>query len=354
MSTFQKALPWTIRTSVSVLFLLSAVAKLYPSPYFALSTFEVKQLYTMGFSENLAAYFSRTLIGIEFSLGVLLLLPFYLKKLVIPTTALMLTVFVVHLSIEIASGGNTGNCGCFGSLLPMTPLQAIIKNVISIGLLGVLYKIIKEKDKKAFMPLLNVVLASVLLVFMLGMKPSRSNSTADNKIPEKNKVETTVQKKVTVDSIKPIAEVIVKDTVKPIVKPAPKKKKSGYASLFPNIDEGKKIVCFFAPDCDHCRSTIKLLTALRKADKNFPPVHIIFMDEAPETIPSFFDFAGKKYPYHVMDIIEFWKRLGKAGNVSRDVPGVVYLWNGNVQKFYYGTEGMKFSSKDFKKLRAKE
>ena len=99
MKSFRQALPWTIRIGVSILFLLSAVAKLYPSPYFALTTFEVKQLYPMGFSDSLAAYFSRILIGFEFSLGILLLLPYYLKRVIVPATGLMLLVFIAHLGL---------------------------------------------------------------------------------------------------------------------------------------------------------------------------------------------------------------------------------------------------------------
>jgi len=94
----------------------------------------------MGFTEEFASYFSRTLIGIEFALGILLLQPHYLKKLVVPATFLMLLIFSIHLSIQsFIYGGNAGNCGCFGSLLPMTPIQAIIKNVVAMGLLGYLY-----------------------------------------------------------------------------------------------------------------------------------------------------------------------------------------------------------------------
>ena len=68
---------WILRLIISALFILSAVAKLYPSPYFAISTFEVKQLYPLGFSENVAPYFSRILIGIEFALGICILLNHY-------------------------------------------------------------------------------------------------------------------------------------------------------------------------------------------------------------------------------------------------------------------------------------
>ena len=133
MENLKKYAPWAIRIIISFLFLLSAVAKLYPSPYFAISTFEVKQLYTMGFSQDLAAYFSRTLIGIELALGLLLLQSNFLRKIVIPATLLMLVVFTIHLTIvTFQDGGNSGNCGCFGSLLPMTPIEAIIKNIVAI------------------------------------------------------------------------------------------------------------------------------------------------------------------------------------------------------------------------------
>jgi thiol-disulfide isomerase/thioredoxin len=349
MNSVKRALPWTIRIIVSFLFLLSAVAKLYPSPYFALSTFEVKQLYPMGFSEDLAAYFSRTLIGIELSLGILLLLPYYLKRMVIPATALMLLIFIAHLTIEILTVGNTGNCGCFGSLMPMTPLQAVIKNIFSVGLLAVLFRMQKTADKKQFLPILNVVLASVLIVFVLGMKKSSGKSK-----PMASNIEIDSSVNNAEESIDSVKDLTVEDTLKVLVNPGPKKKKSGFASIFPKIDEGKKILCFFAPDCDHCRATGKLLTKLKKENKDFPKIQIIFMDEAPEVIPDFFKFAGAEYPYYVMDIIEFWKNLGKDGTISRDVPGVMYLWNGNLQKLYHGTEAKQFSADSFKKLIAKE
>lgn len=352
MKSIRLALPWTIRIGVSILFLLSAVAKLYPTPYFALTTFEVKQLYPMGFSDNLAAYFSRILIGIEFSLGILLLLPYYLKRLIIPATGLMLSVFIVHLGLEIYSGGNHGNCGCFGSLLPMTPLQAVIKNIISVGLLVVLYISLKSADRKQFLPIVNVVLASILLVFMLGMKQESSIAKAHNS--RKTEVVDTLTNK-NLDTSKVVPEKS-SDVLIPILNPGPQKKLSGFSDIFTSVDEGKKILCFFAPTCPDCKETFKELTKLKKNNKDFPEIQIIFMDEAPEEIPPFFKStgAGDDYSYYIMDVRLFWKRLGNDGDISRSTPGVLYLWNGNVQKFYYGTEDKKFNAKEFKKILAKE
>ena len=142
MQPIERYLPWSIRILIAGLFLVSAYGKIYPDPsaYGTISMFEVKQLYPLGFSAELAKIFSRALIGVEFGLGLLLLFPFDLKKWVIPALIAMLAIFVVHLTIEIITTGNKGNCGCFGALLPMTPLEAIMKNILSIGLLALLWK----------------------------------------------------------------------------------------------------------------------------------------------------------------------------------------------------------------------
>jgi hypothetical protein len=340
---------WSIRIIVSGLFLVSALGKIFPDPsmYGTISTFEVQQLYPMGFSELLAKYFSRTLIGIEFALGFLLLFPFNLKKWVIPSIILMLAVFCVHLSIEVATKGNVGNCGCFGSLLPMTPVQAIMKNVLSIGLLGLLLwkhdEVIPKKSN--YLAMTNILTACILAMFMLipifkkptDVVPAETTVSDTTTVPvnprEPKNVETTVL-------------VSPKDTVKIPEKPiGPKQKKSGFAKYYTNIDQGKKILCFFAPSCEHCQATAKELTEMRKANPDFPEIQILFMDEAPEEIPNFFKFAGASYPYKVVEIIEFWNAIGNEKNV----PGVCYLWNGNVMKFYEGTEGPKqFSKSDLK------
>ena len=127
---------------------------------------------------------------------------------------------------------------------------------------------------------------------------------------------------------------------------APKKVKSGYEKYFPGIDTDKKILCYFVPGCDHCMDTAKELNEMRKKDKNFPPIYVIFMNEEPEKIPTFFEFAGTKFPYKMIDVIPFWTELGSG----RDTPGVKYLWNGNEFKYYDGINENKFNGAEFKKL----
>lgn len=338
---------WILRLIISALFILSAVAKLYPSPYFAISTFEVKQLYPLGFSESFAPYFSRILIGIEFALGICILLNHYLKKITIPATILLLAVFTIHLSYTTFVSGNDGNCGCFGELIPMTPVEAIIKNIIAIGLLIWLFKLLPIDGKSNFWLLKSVGLGCILALFMVAPMKSSTTTIDNSNFTEEQNIGTVID--TTLSTVLPTIEKAI-DSVNKIKEEVkidqPIAKKSGFANFFPNIDKDKKILCFFAPGCDHCQETAKQLTEMKRKDKSFPEVSIIFMDEEVDKIPDFFTIAGKKYPYQIVDVISFWNVLGN----TRDTPGVKYLWNGNEIKFYDGINDNKFNASELKKI----
>ncbi|HOS49149.1 MAG TPA: MauE/DoxX family redox-associated membrane protein, partial [Bacteroidia bacterium] len=132
----KKTLVWILRILIFALFVLSAVAKMFP-----IWAFE-KQLVDLGLmSWCLAPYFSRALIALELAIGILIIQPHYLKKIVIPATIGLLVVFCAHLTLEMVKhGAMNGNCGCFGQLIPMTPLEAFIKNIITILMLIVVYR----------------------------------------------------------------------------------------------------------------------------------------------------------------------------------------------------------------------
>lgn len=366
-----KQLPLIIKGIMAFMFLLSAVAKLYPDPNFSLPTFEVKQLIPMGFSETSAAYFSRILIGCELALGILLLQKNYFKRLVIPMSFLMLLIFSIHLSYEIASSGNSGNCGCFGTLLPMTPVQALIKNIIGMGLLVILYrKTSKENDRLNFSFLAAITFASILGVFLVGpMQRKSTDELAEEMMKElkmdepdgtgetegivsqaEEPVTTKKQedkKKLTGIDLKELEkDHNVERSEEEKLIDEPKQKKSGFASQFGDIDKGRKIICFFAPGCDHCKETAKALTDLASKDANFPELKIVFMDEETELIPDFFAFAGRKYQFKILDVGSFWTVLGG----TKDTPGVFYLWNGNSVKEYDGINERAFKKDEFKKI----
>ena len=108
------------------------------------------------------------------------------------------------------------------------------------------------------------------------------------------------------------------------------------------IDEGKKIICFFYPGCEHCREAAKVLSELSK-DPNFPMVYIYFGEEEVELIDEFFHVAGRKFPYQILPMVEYGTLLGTQG----ETPGCIFLWNGNIQKSYFGKD---FNKDDLKKV----
>ena len=97
MKNKNQTLLWILRVIVSVLFIFSAITKLIPS----IAAFEhqlvVQEITNICFAPILA----RCVIAAEFFLGIAFLQNHYLKKFILPATALMLVGFCIHLSYKI-------------------------------------------------------------------------------------------------------------------------------------------------------------------------------------------------------------------------------------------------------------
>mgnify|MGYP001191122766 CR=1 FL=1 len=298
------------RLLISALFLLSAIAKLYPSPMYAITKiFEGGQLIPMGFSEDMAPYVSRIIIGFEFFIALALLQRNYIKRIIIPGSIILVSVFTLHLSYQFFLG-NSENCGCFGELIPMTPFEAIIKNVITILLLVFLYKYIREDKQNNFRKLLNQFLIILLLMFAFI----------------------------------------------PIQKEGKNKRVSAFSQYVESeidINSGKKILCFFDAGCEHCMDAAKSLASLSNQIEFFPEVHIVFSDLEEEKIPDFFKYAGQEYSYQVLpfyneddEINSYLEILG----YEYENPAIIFLNDGNQIRFYDGTGPNEYNEQDLKKL----
>ncbi len=355
-------LPWIIRIIIFILFMLSGIAKMFP-----IWAFE-KQLVDLEiFNWCQAPYFARFIIALEMAIGISILQPHFLKRIFIPLTILLLVAFCIHLCIQIKQfGAMSGNCGCFGQLIPMTPLEALIKNIITIALLIYLYRKVSEKEKgqNKFMYPFGIFVLSLVLMFVLFPFTSTCSQqekalpvlierdTASSVQIKEQAPEAHVNTDVTVAPERKIDETKTKKDsvpVKRVVDNAPPKTISKFSTykLFGdktvNLDEGKKIVCMFAAGCDHCRAAAKEICAMSKGDK-FPEVYVLFMDEETFLIDEFFKEAQCKFPYKVVDIPEFWNLLG----TGKTTPGVFYLWNGNIIKSFEGLDKNKFDPKALK------
>jgi thiol-disulfide isomerase/thioredoxin len=354
---------------------------------FATWQFE-KQLVDLGICNWCKApYLARFIIGIEYALGLAILFNVWIRRFTIPVTILLLIAFIIHLCITGSQYGFTnGNCGCFGQLIPMKPIEAIIKNILTIGLLLWIWKNVQEpKENNKFPYLLAIFFLFEWLVFMLvpfaPCKKETAITTPNTEVPMDTlssgmEVATDVQAEIpdstsaSLATLSPRKDSVIKkvaDTTK--VKNTVEKNKSNAVASTPvkssipspgptaivskfaaknnfggkviAIDQGKKLVCMFAPGCEHCQATCKELCALKAGDKNFPDVVIYFMDEEVEKIPEFFKFAGCTYPHQVLSIGDFWTMLGNGST-----PGVFAQWNGNTLKSWEGINENAFKSSE--------
>jgi uncharacterized membrane protein YphA (DoxX/SURF4 family) len=351
MNKIRKYLPWTIRILIFIVFIVSAVSKMFP-----LWSFE-KQMVDLGIASWCqAAYLSRFIIAAEIAIGIAILQNHFIKRLVIPATVLLLAAFCVHLAIQMVKyGPMNGNCGCFGQVIPMTPLEAFIKNVISIGLLVYLYRNVteKEKGKNRFVYLLLFYIASSLFMFVLfPFCPCAKEEIKSSVVV--NEGDSVVKDTIIIDSlsVKGVNEKVdVKDKaeLEKVIEYGPKKvvsrfsKHSNFGSKKVKLDEGKKVICLFAPGCDHCLETANSICALSAAG-GIPEVYIFFMDEETEKIPDFFKAAKCNFPYQIINIPEFWNLMGSDGNT----PGIFCMWNGNIIKSFEGNEKNKYDAQVFK------
>ena len=346
-------LPISARVIVSILFLVSAVSKMFPIWMFE------KQLVDLGICGWCdAPYFSRLLIALEAAIGIAILQRHWLKRFVIPVTAFLLVAFCIHLSIEMVKhGAMNGNCGCFGQLIPMTPLEAFIKNVLTLGLLVYIYKTSEEYERghNRFMVPMFIYSVSALAMFALFpfcpcASETPSNDVTSEIVDEPTELIDSTAASQTIDTAAVIQTSPIESANPPqVAEPEPAKTKSRFSEFKSiggksvNLDEGKKLVCFFAPGCDHCRETAKELKALASKMK-LPDTYIIFMDEEAFLIPEFLKETGFNKPYQVVDIPKFWTVLGS----NASTPGLFYLWNGNIIKSFEGIEGNKFDASALK------
>ena len=298
------------RLLISALFLLSAIAKLYPTPLYGITkVFEEGQLIPMGFSEDFAPFFSRLIIGFEFFIAFAILQTHYIKKLIIPSTILLLIIFNVDLALDIFVG-NDENCGCFGQLIPMTPSEAFIKNIFTILLLIFIYRNVNDKKESNFLLLLNGYL--IISVLMFSLLPIATNSSSKQ-----------------VSSY------------------------STYVNEDFNINDGKKILCFFDAGCEHCMDAAKSITEIANNSIEFPDVHIIFSDTEEGKISDFLKYSGKEYSYQIMEFYNPDDEINSYLEVlgyEYENPVVIYYNNGNQMRFYDGTGTNEYDAKDFESL----
>lgn len=245
-------------------FVFSAFSKLAPIEPFEISLTDI------GITNwQSAPIVARLFIGMEFIVGFLLLFLFRLRKFTIPLAAIILSVFTIYLLFVIKAYGNTGNCGCFGQMLVMSPLEGILKNLVLLLLLGTIYLWAPVFEFR-FKTLIAIVIA-----ILLAISPFLLNRMGNP------------------FSAEPISEyhsfVLNMDWIKDT---------SDNTAHHPDLRKGKRIFGIFSPTCPHCRVAAKKMAVMKRHDPSLSILFIIYNN--PEVMSDFFNDTKSKEIPHVL------------------------------------------------------
>lgn len=206
---------------------------------------------------TLAEWIARIIIGLELLTGVLFILQFYIRKWVVPLSLLLLIFFSLYLIYVLILFGNDGNCGCFGDVVPMSPIESLLKNgalILAILIIRKLNPYYAFKWKK--IATIVVILASLSVPFF--MNPPESIY---------------IQEK-TVSQNKPIPLSILYNSAK---------------NQAPSVElrKGKHVIAFLSLTCRFCRKAARKMAIMKKANPELSFYMVLNGDSA--NIAPFFD-----------------------------------------------------------------
>jgi len=284
--TVKSAIGFTLLVLLAGVFFFSAYSKIYSDNAFDNFQWTFIDLGINSFF--VAGVLARLMIGMEFALGLFLLLHIFLKKFTYKAVIAILSFFIIYLIFVIIKQGNTGNCGCFGDKLAMTPLNAIIKNVVMIAVTVLLMYIYPAKPYKYQEYLLLFAgMAALTTPFLLNVMYTGTAPVVYNK---------------------PI-------DLRPLYKfsPAPNE----------DLSKGKHIIAFMSLTCHHCKKAAYLLQIIKHQHPDYP-IYIVL--DGPEMYKkAFFDETHvTEIPYLLYyHTNEFAQMAGNDG-----VPSILWVSNG--------------------------
>jgi thiol-disulfide isomerase/thioredoxin len=308
-TNFQSKLIWFFRFLFFIFFFISAFSKIYPNPSISIHLLEKSQFISLGIPFCASTWLSRLLIALEFTISIGFITPYFFRKITLPLSIGLLLFFTVYLTIEVfLLGKTTGNCGCFGQLIPMTPPVSLVKNLVAMLPLFLLYKkrdLIKDKTSSV----LNYF-GSYICIFLTLIIISPNVCLSKKTIP------------------------LVKSKTK--ISP----EIATHLKEFPEITEGKKVLCYFSPTCHHCMKAAETLNKISK-QTSIKKHYIVFMNESNvhTKIDEFLSKASIKADYKIIEFIDFPS--------DTDPPAVLILQNGIIKNRFFGKEENKFEKKKF-------
>lgn len=242
---------------------------------------------------------ARLMVGLELLLGLFLLFHIYLKKFTYKAIIAVLAIFIMYLFIVIIKQGNTGNCGCFGNKITMTPLNAIWKNLGMIAATAILMYIYPVKPYKhqeyvcMFLGLVGFCTPFLVNQMYTGTEP----------VAYKHEID-----------------------LNPLYKYEPTPKT--------DLRKGKQIIAFMSLTCPHCKKAAYLMQIIYK---QHPEIPLFLVLDGPDTYQKKFfdDTHAEQVPHLFYNHTEDFEAMLNAGLKQGEKSGVpaIYWINNSVIEY---------------------
>ena len=268
-----------LRVLIGIVFIFSAYSKLIAPGIVEIILVD----HGLAASRESAGFIVRILISLELALGLLFFQPFSLKRIVIPVSLLFLIGFTAYLGYTGFILHDSQNCGCFGEMIKMSPLESIIKNVLLMVLLAVLFR--RSEEKKNYFVVPMVILATFIIVFAV----SQVKSYKDFKFAKYTNF-------------------------------------VGAGRV--DLSHGDKLIAVFNTECDHCQNLAKELSGLKKKAGWSSNLYALLFSEGTISADSFKVITNFNYPYRMITMNEFLDLIGQSP------PRIYWLRNGSVKEFW--------------------
>ena len=268
----------TLQIFLAVTFLFSAYTKAVAPGFFEV-LLEQQGLVP---SRLYGAWATRFIISLETWLGLCLLLSLYVR-FILRFSLVLLLIFSIHLLYLVAIG-DTGNCGCYGEMISMSPVASLGKNVVLLAVNGFLLRYAYRGNKKPritwlFLPML---FAATMFVWQSQTPPDE----VVEKLP-------TFETETGID--------------------------------FAN---GSYLVAILNLGCEHCQEAAQQIAVWQNNGTDLPQVAALFFAEGDTTVADFNTITGSNFPYQMIDVNTFFDLIGSAP------PRIYWIVDGQVKQYW--------------------
>ncbi len=272
-SLYSKVLSSILCIIIGIVFIFSGISKIPTLEQFGWTIVETTPL-----NWDIAEWCARLLIGLEIFLGLLFITHLRLRKLAIPLSFLLLSVFTAYLLLVIKVHGSSGNCGCFGEMIQMTPLQSVYKNVAMLLVIGIIFFLQHEWTFRfATLAVVLLFLSCLLVPFLINPPESIYIYEKESDINEPLPLSMLYQSEIN----------------------APPKEE---------LRKGKHVISFMSLTCEYCRKAAKRIRIMKNKHPELP-FYLVLNGDSSMLKPFFEDTRLTNVPYSMFNGAEQFKTI---------------------------------------------